>query len=222
MIEIKHRWTGETICCDEEAETLRDAVVKAVVNRANLYGADLYGANLYGANLDGANLVRANLDGANLYGANLDGANLVRANLDGANLYGANLYGANLDGANLVRANLVRANLYGANLPSPTTVLLATWGDLSQQLCADLMLFDATNHPDPSAFDRWADGSGGCPYSDVRVGRAANFTESKKYWGQGQPCRPYDLMVRVLAEKCPDWTEQQVAEFMKAFEKSNQ
>ena len=159
MIEIKSRCTGDVILRDDEAETIRDAVVKAVANRTNLRGA-------------------------------------------------------NLSGADLREANLSRANL-----PSPTVVLLATWGDLSQQLCADLMLFDARNHPDPTAFDRWANGSGECPYDGVHVSRAANFTENKEYWGQGQPCRPYDLMVRVLAEKCPDWSDERVAEFMKAFER---
>src|SRR6186713_49028 len=116
-IEIKSRFTGKILFSyEKENNTIKDTVLKALED-----GANLVRANLYGANLDGANLVRANLDGANLYGANLDGANLDGANLDGANLYGANLDGANLDGANLdganlVRANLVRANLYGANL----------------------------------------------------------------------------------------------------------
>ena len=85
---------------EKENNTIKDTVIEAVKNGANLVCANLYGANLVQANLDGANLYRANLSGANL---------------DGANLYGANLYGANLDGANLVRANLVRANLNGAN-----------------------------------------------------------------------------------------------------------
>jgi Pentapeptide repeats (8 copies) len=195
----------------------------ASLDGANLYGANLYGASLDSANLDGANLYGASLYGANLYGANLDGANLYGANLYGANLYGANLYGAtlygaSLYGASLYGASLYGANLYGANLPSPTAVLLATWGDLSPQLVADLMLYDSTCHPDPEAFQRWADG-GGCPYDDVHVQRAANFSEKRSLWGKGQPCRPYDLMTRVLAEKCPAWDEKQVAEFVAKFKK---
>ena len=87
-----------------ECETLEEAVVEAVSNRADLSGADLSGADLYGANLRGANLRGANLYGANLRGANLRGANLRRANLYGTDLYGANLRGADLRGANLRRA----------------------------------------------------------------------------------------------------------------------
>jgi hypothetical protein len=81
-IEIKSRFTGKILFSyEKENNTIKDTVIKALED-----GANLYGANLYGANLDGANLYGANLDGANL-----DGANLVRANLYGANLYGANL-----------------------------------------------------------------------------------------------------------------------------------
>src|SRR6185369_8516402 len=107
---------------------------------------------------------------------------------------------ADLSSADLRSADLRSANLRSANLPSPTAVLLATWGDLSPQLVADLMVFDAANHPNPEAFDAWAKG-GSCPYSGVRVQRAANFTEDAREWGKGVSCRPYDLMVRVLAEK---------------------
>jgi hypothetical protein len=173
---------------EAEAETLSDLVVKAVANRVNLAGA------------------------------NLAGANLADAHLAGANLAGANLADANLAGANLAGANLADANLAGAHLPSPTAVLLAYWGDLSPRLCADLMLFDAANHPDPTAFDRWAQG-GPCPYENVHVQRAANFSERKELWGQGEVCRPYGLMVRVMAEKCPSWDAQTIAGFNARFTK---
>jgi Pentapeptide repeats (8 copies) len=233
VVEIKSWVADSVIAAGEEGETLADLVARKVAEGANLEGANLEGANLEGAYLVGANLVGANLVGANLVGANLEGAylvgaylvgaNLVGAYLEGANLRGANLRGANLVGANLVGANLVGAypvgaNLVGAYLPSPTAVLLATWGDLSPQLVADLMLFDSTCHPDPSAFDRWAAG-GKCPYSDVHVERGAHFSEDRKLWGKGVPCRPYDLMARVLAEKCPNWTAEQIAEFEARFKK---
>ena len=110
MIPIKHRFTGATLC-EFDVETVRDAVVKAVADNANLDGA-----NLDNANLDGANLRGANLDGANLYGADLYGANLYGANLCDADLRGANLRGANLDGANLDGANLDGADLYGEKI----------------------------------------------------------------------------------------------------------
>ena len=103
--------------------------------------------------------------------------------------------------------DLQEADLQGAvfdkdtKWPSPTEVLLACWGRLSDQLTADLMLFDSRCHPDPAAFDRWVAG-GICPYFDCSVTRAANFQEQKELWGQGVICRPFDLMKRVLEEKC--------------------
>ena len=113
---------------EKENNTIKDTVIEAVKNGANLYGANLGGANLYGANLYGANLDGANLYGANLVRANLVRANLVRANLDGANLDGANLVRANLDGANLYGANLVRANLDGANnIETSTLPMFCKW-----------------------------------------------------------------------------------------------
>jgi Family of unknown function (DUF5758)/Pentapeptide repeats (8 copies) len=87
-IEIKNRYDG-TIIIAGEYENVREAVLAATKNGANLYGANLRGANLYGANLRSANLRSANLNGADLYGANLYGANLRSADLYGANLRSA-------------------------------------------------------------------------------------------------------------------------------------
>jgi hypothetical protein len=46
MIEIKHYWTNEVIFRDEQAEALRDAVIRRVANLGSLRGADLRGADL--------------------------------------------------------------------------------------------------------------------------------------------------------------------------------
>lgn len=148
--------------------------------------------------------------------ANLGGANLHRADLGGADLRGAYLRRADLGGAYLRRANLRGADLRGANLPSPTVVLLATWLTVSVPLCADLMRYDASCHPDPAAFDRWAE-VGDCPYDDVHVERAANFSELRELWAPGPSARPYDLMVRVLAECCPEWSDEKRAAFEATF-----
>jgi hypothetical protein len=129
-------------------------------------------------------------------------------------LSGADLSGADLSGANLRYADLSGADLSGANLPSPTMVLLASWGDVNPELCRDLMIYNAACHPDPSAFTRWANRQSGCPYASAKVQRAADFQERREYWSDTAPLRrPYDLMVRVLAEKCPAWTGAQQAEF---------
>ena len=168
------------------------------------------------ADLREADLRWANLREADLRWANLRWANLREADLRWADLRGANLRGADLRGADLRWADLRWADLREADLPSPTVLLLATWGALSATLTTELMRYDAASHPDPAAFDRWAAG-GDCPYSDVRVERAAIFTENRALWSPGPCPRPYDLMVAVLAEKCPDWTEEQRAAFEAGF-----
>ena len=107
MHEIKSV-SGVVLYRSDGATSLREAVVAAVRE-----GANLRGANLSGAYLSGANLRDANLSGANLSGAYLRGAYLRDADLSGANLRGAYLSGANLRGANLRDAYLSGANLSG-------------------------------------------------------------------------------------------------------------
>ena len=93
--EIKSRWTGSILFeYEKENNTLKDTVVQAVKEGADLKGADLEGAYLEGADLKGADLGGANLGGAYLEGAYLEGANLGGANLGGAYLKGAYLKGA--------------------------------------------------------------------------------------------------------------------------------
>jgi hypothetical protein len=120
------RWTDGGTIWEGEAETILDALLKAIkaqatlhgayLSEATLHGAYLSGANLSGADLSEANLSEAYLSGANLSRANLSEANLSEADLSGAYLSGANLSGAYLSGANLSGANLSGANLSGANL----------------------------------------------------------------------------------------------------------
>jgi len=189
--------------------TLTGAYLRgATLTRADLRDATLTRANLRDAYLRGATLTRANLTGANLTGADLFGADLFGADLRGANMTDADLFGADLRGADLRGATLTRADL-----PSPTMVLLASWGSLSPALTVDLMRYDAACHPDPARFDEWAvDDDGRCPYDGTSVQRAANFAESRELWrehGNGPCPRPYDLMTRVLGEKCPEWTDEQ-------------
>ena len=180
---------------ESAVETVPMLLIAALASGADLRGANLYGANLYGADLRGANL---------------RGADLCGADLRGADLYGADLRGANLRGADLQKAKL----------PAPTVVLLASWEEVAPQLCADLMVFDASCHPEPTKFDVWANG-GECPYLGVAVERAAQFKESKEIWNQkvGVICRPYDLMMRLINEKCPVWTEEQRIAFEVSFKK---
>src|SRR3990167_5075910 len=84
-IEIKHYLTGAVIFeYEKENNTVKETLLKALKEKADLRGANLYGADLREANLYGANLRGADLRGADLYGANLYGADLREANLYGA------------------------------------------------------------------------------------------------------------------------------------------
>jgi hypothetical protein len=78
-------------------------------------------------------------------------------------------------------------------------ILMASWKEVSDSLCADLMVYDASCHPEIARFDEWAKG-GKCPYEDIGVQRACNFTEKRELWGKGRIQTPYSLMVRLFEE----------------------
>ena len=63
-IEIKHRWSGSILFeYSKENNTVKDTLIEAVKNKADLQGADLQGADLRGAYLRGADLRGAYLQG---------------------------------------------------------------------------------------------------------------------------------------------------------------
>ena len=69
-IEIKNRWTGKVLFeYEKENNTVKDTLIEAVKNKADLGGAYLGGADLGGADLGGADLRGAYLGGAYLRGA---------------------------------------------------------------------------------------------------------------------------------------------------------
>src|SRR5574344_1840242 len=83
---------------------------------ANLQGANLLSAILYNADLRSVNLYSAELCNADLWNANLCNADFRSASLRSTNLRNADLRGVDLRGADLYNANLRSANLCGANL----------------------------------------------------------------------------------------------------------
>ena len=85
IFEIRNR-LNNSVMFEVEADTLRQAVEKAVACGAYLRGADLRDAYLTGADLRGTNLRGADLRGADLRGADLRGADLRGADLRGAYL----------------------------------------------------------------------------------------------------------------------------------------
>ena len=195
---------------------LRDAQLRyADLSGAQLRGADLCGAQLRGALLRGADLCGAHLSDADLSGSQLSYADLCGAQLCGAilsdadlrdaQLSYADLRGAHLNGAQLRAAQLRGAKTHGVRWPAPSMVLLANWGTVSDELIVDLMMYDASNHPDPYAFDRWAS-TDACPYCGCQVQRSANFTERRDLWPGWNPRKKvqsaYRLMTRLIKEKC--------------------
>jgi hypothetical protein len=84
-IKITNRYDG-SVLYQCEAESVKDAVNKAIKANADLSSADLSYANLSYANLSSANLRSADLSYANLRYANLRYANLSSADLSYANL----------------------------------------------------------------------------------------------------------------------------------------
>lgn len=195
----------------DEANLIRASLAGASLIRASLVGARLGGANLNGANLyrarlGGASLIMASLHRARLDKASLDRASLHRARLDEASLDGASLRKARLDEVSLISTRLDRAKLDGATFRnvSPTMFLLADWGEVSDDLCRDLMRLDASAHPDPAAFDRWA-ADGTCPYYGTGMNRAAYFKERRELWEPGPPPSIFELVQRLLAERGCKW-----------------
>jgi uncharacterized protein YjbI with pentapeptide repeats len=115
LIEIKHRHTNNVLyAC--EAENMREAVLSAIKNKADLRSANLRWANLSSADLRWADLRSADLRWANLRSADLRSADLSSANLSWANLRWADLSSADLRLANLRSADLSSADLSSANL----------------------------------------------------------------------------------------------------------
>ena len=89
-LQVKNRWTGSVLFeYEKENNTIKDTLLEALKQKADLGGADLRGAYLRGAYLRGAYLGDANLGGAYLGGAYLRGAYLRGAYLRGADLRGA-------------------------------------------------------------------------------------------------------------------------------------
>jgi len=94
-IEIK-TCAGSILYTSEKA-TLREAVIEAVGEGANLRNADLCDADLRNADLSGADLCDADLRNADLSGADLCDADLRNADLRDADLRNADLSDAELN-----------------------------------------------------------------------------------------------------------------------------
>ncbi len=100
--EIRNCYTGVVIfAC--EADTLKEALEKAVKDGVHLSYADLSGKDLSNVDLSNADLIFANLSNTNLSNTNLSGADLTGVNFSNANFDNVDLRDAYLrDGANKI------------------------------------------------------------------------------------------------------------------------
>ena len=115
-IDIKSVFGNVLFSFEKENNSIKNTLVEATLNGANLREADLSEADLRGADLGYADLREVYLEYADLRGADLRGADLSEADLRGADLRGADLRGADLRGADLGYADLSEADLRGADL----------------------------------------------------------------------------------------------------------
>lgn len=174
----------------------------ALLNKCDLTQSIIQHSSFIAANLTGSLLMESNLKYTNM-----TNANLRSANLNDANLMDSNLSGSCLIDSSLYRTLLMDSNLKEVELGSPTNVLLAYWADLSEELTALAMAYDASCHEDPILFNEWAEG-GDCPYMCKKYKRGCNFLEKRECWNSNITApRPFDLMVALIKEKCSnsDW-----------------
>ena len=83
-MKIQIKTIAGSVLFEGDFSAIKDALVSAVKQGADLRGAYLRGAYLQGADLQGADLRGAYLQGADLQGADLQGADLQGADLQGA------------------------------------------------------------------------------------------------------------------------------------------
>ena len=93
-IDIKSIFGNVLFSFEKENNTIKDTLVEANLEGADLGGADLRGADLRDAYLEGADLRDADLRNTDLRDADLRNTDLGGANLRGANLRDAYLRGA--------------------------------------------------------------------------------------------------------------------------------
>lgn len=120
-IDIKSVFGNVLFSFEKENNTIKNTLVEATLNGANLREADLCETDLRGADLGYADLREVYLEYSDLReaylgNADLRGADLRWVDLRGVDLREADLRDADLEGADLSEADLRGADLRGANL----------------------------------------------------------------------------------------------------------
>ena len=78
-------------------------------------------------------------------------------------------------------------------------LLLCHWNTVSDNLCTELMRYDAENHPRPELFEDWANGDI-CPYGRG-FSRCAIFHEKKELYIAGTAKTARELVLLLFREK---------------------
>jgi hypothetical protein len=182
----------------------------AVLKNASFKNSRIVNSSFIEACLEAANLNNTFAVSINFSWAKLSKASMIQSNVSNSNFYYASLRSADLTNANLRRTNLYFAILKEAIVketlwPSPQMVLLACWGEVSDDLCTHLMRYDADNYSNPNKFVEWANDVV-CPYLYEKFQRSANFTACRKLITDNfldiKPRSAYDLAQELLRECC--------------------
>ena len=116
-----------------------------------------------------------------------------------ADQWKADLWKANLREAELREANLRGVKMKFKFFPSIRFLSTLSLGKLPDNICLELMRRDASGHPNPEEFNKWANG-GGCPYVDVE--RFWCFEPKKELWKPGKPeMEDRDLIMAICKHK---------------------
>lgn len=177
----------------------------SILNRSSFYYSTLRNTNFHRIQACESNFRKSFAEGAIFSESDLTAANLSKADFERASFYGCNL-----TSINILHSDVSGTNLKNAILCAPTAMLLADWGELSDELTALAMAFDASCHQDKELFDNWSEW-GPCPYGETNYQRACNFLEKRSLWHSSiAPPTPYNLMIMLIKEKCADsdWHEQ--------------
>lgn len=68
------------------------------------------------------------------------------------------------------------------------------WMNLSQKNIAIAMAIDAQYHGNIDTFDKWANGYGNCPYTNVNFQRVLQFREDSSLWDRSLVNKKFNVM----------------------------
>ena len=100
----------------DNSSTIKNCLMNAARERADLRGSNLRGSNLRGSDLRGSDLSWCDLSESNLSESNLRGSDLRGSDLRGSNLSESDLRRSDLRGSDLSESDLRGSNLSWCNL----------------------------------------------------------------------------------------------------------